>query len=351
MSTPTDLGTRIRTGLRAAADALPDDRTVPTYVSTEPVGRRPAARWVSAAAAATLLVAGLGIAGLSARRADDGGASVNVPGGGVVAGAPTTRAVPAAVPPPPAGQAVVSGNEVHTFDAAGRPIGTMSLAPLDGVQSVASDRRGGWVACADFAAHAVRWLPAGREPVTVPAEAGVCVAGALHVVETEAGPTLVYPDLPGNLHAVVLATGARHEFPVPPETTVKHSWTAVTGRLLTHGDEGWRLYDLATGRSLPVARFGTYTGRIDLSLSPEATSVAVLSGDGVGPSRVEVFDLASGASRFSEDVTQSLEGGQVAYDGTRVAWGNWYADRGPVTVVDVATGARHTVDARGILPN
>ena len=60
------------------------------------------------------------------------------------------------------------------------------------------------------------------------------------------------------------------------------------------------------------------------------------------------IDLASGAELFRRPDAAPAEGGQLTFDGTSVAVGNFYD--GQATVFEVATGAERTIDAHGIIP-
>lgn len=154
MTADHDLESRLRRGLRAAADALP--AAPPTGSRTGPPSRR---------RLPLLVAAGVTVLAL-------GGAGVVALGGGGN-GEPDVMVSPPATDPPaddtgsddtgsgdsafggpgtdhPAGTAVAStGDEpvLTVYDADGQPSSTVPLGPITGVQTVMSDRQGGWIAC------------------------------------------------------------------------------------------------------------------------------------------------------------------------------------------------------------
>ena len=124
-------------------------------------------------------------------------------------------------------------------------------------------------------------------------------------------------------------------------------------------DAGLEVRDLATGEpvaigpvDLPVRAPGAIEGLLtsDLVLSPDGTRLTALVGDISASSEVVVVDLGSGTELFRHEVPVSLEGAEVAFDGTTVAVGNYYDSYGPVRIYDIAAGTERTVDAHGLLP-
>jgi hypothetical protein len=406
MNAPTLLEDRLRHGLHAAAGALPAAPLSPPSSLTPPVpggagpssprlGRagRPGGggaprRWVPlAAAVAVVRPDGEGGRGVSDVRVASPGQGAEAPG--------EVRVTNGRVP----GRAVVAipdggTSEVRTYAPDGTATGTVDLAPLETVQAASSDLEGGWVACGyvpnpdpppegeggvitqaplslqapDGGATAspgrveqFTWFPAGRAPVVL--EAGpLCIADAVQVVDSPEGPTLVYPHMSmtefGNpaLRALVLATGEDSEIPLPsrPAALGDVRWAASTGRVAVTEYGALKLFDMASGESLPVAAIEVPRAS-DISLAPDATSLAVLvpspgSSDPGGPVDAVVYDLATGAERFRETFPISVEGAQLSYDGTTLAVGSYYHTSGDtVTVIDLASGARHTIEGHGLV--
>jgi hypothetical protein len=434
MTPPTALEDRIRRGLHAAADALPEaPLDPPASGGAQPprAGRSATRRWVPRAAAVAAIALGAGalLTFTSPDRNDDGdGADVHTATPGraeqpqVEARKPNGR-----VP----GRAVLvnregdGASEIRTYGPDGTPTGTVDLAPMSWVQAATSDLDGGWVATGhvprqdpppelpgdswnDVAQHpdeaqaaldeaegataeetgdpattstihvdlgdverngevfypptvpGVMWFPADGEPVALdPAMGPLSMADSMQVVDSPEGPTLLYPTLAGDeprLRALVLETGEDRELPAraPTSPTLGYvtRWSATAGRVvLTTETGGLRLVDLATGADLPVAAIDV-SGASDVAISHDATSVAVIHDqDGAGSSDVVVYDLATGAERFRETAAMGLEGAQLSYDGTTLAFGGHDQDGVDVTVtvVDLATGARHTLDAHGLV--
>jgi hypothetical protein len=191
-----DLETRLRSGLRAAADALPHAEPADPEGAGDPSGpghpvadtalrRRP----VGLAAAVAALVALAGVAAVVAT-ADDGGEGTDVateptpPPSADDTTTPTTGG-PAGVlgdePGPPvepvAGAAVIADDRLVTYGPDGRRAATVPLAPLERAQAAAADRRGGWIVCGTPAAGATPTIPeGGTAPTsTVPVTAGATV--------------------------------------------------------------------------------------------------------------------------------------------------------------------------------
>lgn len=390
MSPQIELENRLRRGLHAAAEAVPPAPVEPPAPGVVVLrrGAPPVRRWalglVATAAAGAAVVGAVAVAGPS--------------GGGDDVRLEPTQETPA---PPDAGepilangmvpgQAVIVGTELRTYGPDGSQTGTMSLAPLEDVQAASSDLAGGWVACGiitttpersssppDYSTTTVPvtsdgavpdgsppgafadplvWFPADGEPVVVESAAPLCMADAVRVVDSPEGPTAVYlGDFEFTLHAVVLATGEDRIVNLPVDSTGFYRWSASTGRVVVNSDEtGPQLFDLTTGEVLPTVPIDI-GGASDVVLSPNGVSLAALTGDPAeGPSNLVVYDLATGAELFRERVDMPLEGAQLSYDGTTVAVGNFYDGYDdvvypPVAVIDLASGARHTIDVHGLV--
>jgi hypothetical protein len=147
MSTDDDLELRLRDGLRAAAAALPPSGGA----GRAPAGGRPGPGGpphrhrplLIGAAAVIAVAAGVGVAAVG-RDADD------APDLQVAQQSATTDSAAADLGPgvdPVPGSAVVAGTELISFGPDGQRGESLSLAPLVDVQSVTSDRHGGWIAC------------------------------------------------------------------------------------------------------------------------------------------------------------------------------------------------------------
>jgi hypothetical protein len=297
------------------------------------------------------------------------------------------------------GGAVVVGNQLRTYGADGTQTGTMELARFTDVRSASSDLDGGWVVCgrhpltpaeAEQARREAReqvaeipeeeqarieaeagvrlseldgptardelvWYPAGREPVVVD-ESALCADDSVHVVDSADGPiavvgTMDLGDPAGGMRytarAIVLATGQERELPFPGSSQLVR-WSVTSDRLLTAGPDGFGLYDMATGGELPMAAIDAGAPS-DVVLAPDGASVAVISGAASGPTDVSVYEVATGEQRFTERLPMGAEGAELSYDGTTLAYGNYYDRYGPFTVVDLASGARHTIEAHGVL--
>jgi hypothetical protein len=199
------------------------------------------------------------------------------------------------------------------------------------------------------------WYPADRDPVVL-GESPFCMASSIHVVDSADGPMAVFGamDMAVSVGApsfvarsIVLATGEERDLPIPGSSDLLR-WSVTSDRFLTAGPDGTHLYDLATGEEQPMADIPVADAS-DVVLSGDGRSVAVITGGASGPTDVSVYDVATGAQRFTEHLPMAAEGAELSYDGTTLAYGNYYADYGPVTVVDLASGARHTIDAHGVV--
>jgi hypothetical protein len=391
MTTLTDLEERLRRGLQAAGEALPaDSHEPPTPDRREGDGRHRRPRGLSSwhrrvvGVAALVVAGGLVTAAVIAAR-DGSEPAPAVRSAAETTGQPTTTTEPHRVRPTNGmvpGQAVVVGGELRTYGPDGAQTGAVELTRFTFVQGASSDLDGGWVVCgtrtltpAEREENLARireevgelpdgavvpesldqlvWFPAGREPVVVD-DNTMCMAQTLHVVDSAAGPVAVYADMGGRpsgplfeAHAVVLATGQERELPIPGSNELVR-WSVTSDRFLTaHGDE-MHVYDLTTGDELPIADIPV-TDPSDVVLSPDGSSVAVITGGASGPTAVGVYDVATGAQRYTEQLSMAAEGAELSYDGTTLAYGNAYDRYGPMTVVDLASGARHAIDANGTL--
>jgi hypothetical protein len=446
MTPPTPLEDRLRRGLHAAADALPEapfDPPVPDGARPSRAGRSTTRRWVPRAAAVAAIALGAGalVTIADPDQGNDGsGADVSTATPGQAPARP--RSPNGRVP----GRAVLVNpddplngtSEIRTYGPDGTATGTVDLAPVSFVQAAASDLDGGWVICGEIpwgenpppelpgdtwedvmealdeartwgdamvatpadevppeatttttaaptsivtapvpaetpeavasdpafspTQTAAVWFPADSEPVVLEGGLGGipggCMADSMQVVDSPEGPIMLTPKLIGmeaGMKAVVLESGQIRELPLRvPLTGAVPRWSVTAGRgVITTADGGVRLVDLASGADLPVAPIDV-SGASDVAISQDGASVAVLydpSGSGLESSEVVVYDLATGAERFRETGAMGLEGAQLSYDGTTLAYGG-HDGNGvdvPVTVVDLATGARHTLDAHGLL--
>jgi hypothetical protein len=203
------------------------------------------------------------------------------------------------------------------------------------------------------------WYPAGGEPqeLTIDGHAPVCSENSVQVVDSADGPMVLIGGLSlggpqagdVRLDGIVLATGEARDLPVPHMTGLPSQWSATTGRVLTYVDGGsLQLFDLDSGEALPIAAIDP--GAIsDMALAHDGKSAAVMVGSIDGPDEVVVYDLATGAVTFRRSFEMSIEGDSMTYDGTTVAVGSYYNENGPITVVDLATGAEHTVASGGVV--
>jgi hypothetical protein len=387
MTTTTEFEERIRRGLQAAGDALPDAALAPPPLPRpgpphRPGGHRRSRRIaglaaVAVVAAATAVVATVVTGDGDSRPAVRSSADTTAP--------PTTAPhVPRVTNGRGPGRAVVLDTELRTYGPDGAQTGTVDLSRFTDVQSASSDLDGGWVVCGGHTltpeeqeAHLAAleeemggtlppdisaptfldelvWFPAGGEPVVLTDPGSTsCFASSVHVVDSPEGATLVYQRMGGGIRlmgwdALVLATGEPRDLPIP-DTDELLGWSVTNDRFLTHGPDGFHLYDLATGEELPMADIEAGNPS-DVVLSGDGTSVAALTGSAVGPSEVAVWDTATGAERFREQLPLPTEGAELSFDGTTIAFGSAYEGNGPVTVVDLATRARHEIDAYGNLP-
>jgi hypothetical protein len=307
------------------------------------------------------------------------------------------------------GQAVVVGSELRTYDAGGTQTGSVDLSRFGNIQAASSDLDGGWVVCGsrnlteaeiaerqreidaeirrqreespnatpsttpsttpdgqrgpqrEIDADSLRpatvtdelvWFPSGRDPVVVD-DSVMCMASSVHVVDSADGPVAVYETMGGvaaltTWRSVVLSTAEEGDLPIAGSNDLVR-WSVTSDRFLIHGPDGFHLYDLATGEEVPMGRIEA-DDPSDVVLAPDGASVAVITGGAAGPTDASVYDVATGEQRFTQHLSMAAEGAELSYDGTTLALGNYYDDYGPVTVVDLASGARHTIDAHGVLP-
>lgn len=332
--------------------------------------RRPTRRvWAAASLAAALVVVVAAV--VLADGGSDGGddvraADTTVPGESTTTTASTTTTtVPTSsavgtgglgdgtVGPRPAngmlpGRAVLETQTgvIRTFGPDGSPGETIQPDPGQRwSQPVRSDLAGGWVACGPTGA--LVWYPAGQAPVVLSDTTPVCTTETLqplHVVDSADGATAVYESGSGP-RAVVLETGDDRAVDVPALPEVEPgSWSAATGRLLVMHEGRYRLFDIDTGEEIAIATNDAVVGETFV-LAPDAASMAVLTMDAV-----TVVDLASGAERHRVTF-DPLVFPFLSYDGTTVAVpripeGGSYEDA-EVVVVELATGARRTLDVYG----
>ncbi|MDD9370897.1 MAG: hypothetical protein PV358_12340, partial [Acidimicrobiales bacterium] len=201
------------------------------------------------------------------------------------------------------------------------------------------------------------WFRPGQDPE--PLASVMCVADSLGVTEVGGQPVLAYvsgSDLA--IHLLNLRT--REDSAVPLSSIPPPGQASVGGgRLAVFGDAGLEMWDLATSEpvaigpvDLPVRPPDASEGLLtsDVVLSPDGTRLAALVGDISPTSDIVVVDLASGTELFRHEVPVSLEGAEVAFDGTTVAVGNFYDTYGPVRIYDIATGTERSVEAHGLLP-
>jgi hypothetical protein len=367
MTTSPALEDRVRRGLHAAAAALPsgpaEPDALPAPRADGPVPGRRWARPVIAAAVATLAVLG----GTTLVR---GATDVAMPGAGGAVGDPgagpatPSTATPTAVKTPPVllapGQVVGHGDNVEIFDTQGNPTRTVPLG-LTLAGAVEPDLRGGFVACGttgdtkENRHEQIVWLKADGQRVVLAPDVFGCPADGIGVYDSAAGPVAVFATnlVRDDLRLTVLETGETRPLAVPPLAPDQSAgWSVADGKLLRLTAGGPQLFDLTTGAELSRPGWTATDGGSDLVLAPDARSVATITGSASGPVEVTVSDLATGAVRFRESVPMPAEGAELAYDGTTLAFGNWYDGPGypPVTVIDLASGARHTVATHGSLP-
>lgn len=220
-----------------------------------------------------------------------------------------------------------------------------------------SDQTGDDVVDVEIVPNTYLFRP-GQDPEPLPV-ASMCIASSLGVTEVDGRQVLAYVaggDI--SVHLLDLQTGTDRAVPL---TVMPRPGQASVGggRLAVFGDAGLEMWDLATSEpvavgpvDLPVRAPDATEGMLtsDLVLSPDGTRLAALVGDISPTSEVVVVDLTSGTELFRHQVPVSLEGAEVAFDGTTVAVGNFYDSYGPVRIFDVATGTERTVEAHGVLP-
>jgi hypothetical protein len=240
-------------------------------------------------------------------------------------------------------------------DEAGSPV-TSEDPGWSGPTAEATDE----VAVSGAMVDVLMWFPAEGAPVELDGNVPFpgCMEGAIQVVDSPDGPVVLRGgvsfgedggDMHPRLEGILLPTGERREFRVPTLPGLPLRWSLTTGKALTYIEGvGLQLFDLETTREIPIADIDP--GPIShVALAYDGKTAAVLTGPVSGPVDVVVYDLASGAELFRKSIDMSAEGDQVSYDGTTLAVGNFYGDYGPVTVIDLATGAEHTIDAHGVI--
>lgn len=433
--TATELEDRLRSGLRAAAEALPpapaavpapaDETAVPPHrphrLRTSALARAPR-RWARPAVAAAVTLAA--VAGTAVILTRDGTGD----GDGdrdrtEVAGEPSTSSTTTAPPHqvrmlngmvPGQATADRDGTALRTFGPDGQPTGSVELG-MTNVQAAASDLDGGWVVCGlmenpeagqpvdpeELAREAeaqgdpsggatapttvpanggeagttpptieaseiveapvlerLAWYPADGPPVPLTIDGGtpMCSENSVQVVDSADGPMALIGgfsfggETPSvRLDGIVLATGEHREIPVPNLPGLPGRWSATTGRAIANIDGiGLRLYDLERGEELPIAAIDP--GPIShMALAHDGKTVAVLKGEIEGPDEAIVYDLATGAEIYRRSFDMSIEGDELSYDGKTLAVGSYYTADGPITVIDLATGAEHTIAAGGVI--
>jgi hypothetical protein len=156
----------------------------------------------------------------------------------------------------------------------------------------------------------------------------------------------------GGFTSVVLATGASTSLGIPVDTSTMYNWSATTGRVLIASEgTGFQMFDITSGQAqpVPIGAIQTHGSLGDIALSHDGTTVAVLTGPVDSGNKLTIYDIATGNVVFETDTPFPAEGSELSYDGTTVAVGNWYDSYGPVQVIDVASGASHTIDAHGVI--
>ena len=190
MTPPADLETRLRSGLRAAGDALPSAELSDPGRAADPsrpdhgtaagtaLTRRRRSAGLAAAVAATVAVAGAA-AVLATRPADEGdGTDVatepTLPPSTTDTTTPTTAGAtgvlgddPGPGTDPVAGSAVITGGELVSYGPDGRRGNALSLAPLRDVQAAAPDLHGGWIVCGVPATETTSTIPEGGTTPTI----------------------------------------------------------------------------------------------------------------------------------------------------------------------------------------
>jgi hypothetical protein len=392
MNAPDLLEQRLRRGLQAAADALPP---------AEPSGRRPSVDGprgarrrrrrlfevtIGVAAAAAVLV------GVVVVRQLDDGSEVETRPADTSTSTPSTAAPPTTAPgsatttttatpttpfgPVGAGEAVIVGNEVRFYGPDGSPTGSRSLEPATNIRAASADGRGGWVVCGGTTGEGestdqLIWFPAVEtDPYQIlPARSPVCDPGGVQVVDSSEGPVAVYqsghsgpvdsPDdyASDSLRAIVVATGADRDTGIGHDTALTNLWTAGAGWVVLWDEQPTvGVYDLATGERLATAPQAINLFRSNaVRLAPDGLSLAAIIGGNMAEDVfLVVWELDTGAELFAQPLDiptgAEMEGIQLAYDGTNVAYGNSSDAYPSIVVVDVATGTSHTVDDHGLLP-
>jgi hypothetical protein len=382
MTTDHDLESRLRAGLHAAADALPP--APPTGSRTGPPSRRRLPLLI-AAGVTVLALGGAGVVALggggngdpdvmvSPPATDppaDGTAtddpSAGEPDGGMLPAGPGTDH--------PAGTAVAStGDEpvLTVYDGDGQPSSTVALAPLTGIQSVVSDRQGGWIACglnddvaaipdlpdpADGDDAPTTTIPVGpdgasgpdgaadpladraaaeREAIGDPDDAAaddpsappppnafhfrpghdpqpldvnvLCTADALGVTDLGGGQVLVYQSSTEQLSILDLTTGEDGAVPVDASGFAISGWSVGGGRLALMGDTGLTLWDLATGEQLPA-------GPADLPTRPEVATTDVFTADiALSPDGTTLAAMIGEIDETSDVVVVDVDSGEELF--------------------------------------
>jgi hypothetical protein len=266
--------------------------------------------------------------------------------GDPVAGTAPTSSVPAGTAPTssvPAGTAPTSSVPVG-------PDGARSGVPT--AEATAELDAGGW-------GDRLTWYPAEGEPreLEIDGHPPICSENSVQVVDSADGPLALIAGLSiggpqagaAQLHGLVLATGEVRELPVPALGGSVTQWSATTGRVLAYTEGvGLQMFDLDSGHVLSSIDIDL-DDISDLALAHDGKSAAVMTGSTDGPDEVVVYDLATGAETFRRSFDMSTEGDSMSYDGTTLAVGSYYHEHGPLTVIDLATGAEHTVAAGGVV--
>jgi len=328
MTALSDLEDRLRTGLHAAAQALPPadaeapagpgagspgDEGLDLLAAPGPHPRRRDHHGRRTAVAAAIAAAATLVAGAALALTGEGGDGAEVrsaPATQPDTTTSTTASASTAFTPvegpavdPAAGSAVATGDQLATFGPDGDPLGSLPLAPLTWVQAVTSDRHGAWIACGtpppgevepapDDPAQATIHdtfadsapVPSAAEGAAVPSPTSnvyryradgapeplglnvLCVAGGLGVTELAGHDTLVYASpVDFTLARYDLVTGERASLGIDA-TSVSRGASIGGGRLASVGPDGLTLRDLTSGEPVPVPP-------IDLPLrAPDATS-------------------------------------------------------------------------------
>lgn len=291
--------------------------------------------------------------------------------------APTTEPGPTTIPPGEIrvtngqvpGEAVVVGDEIRVYDADGQQTDAVSIAPLQTARYATTDLEGGWVVCGSDGTRSsvddlgsvgpgvadasgayldqVIWFPASGEPVVLDQQMD---CWGVRVVDSPQGPTLVQMSTPpppihqGKMTATVLATRETEELPL----TGSLNWSVTSSHFLTVGPDGPQLHDATTGEPMTIADLDV-NEFADVSLAPDASTIAVADGAVAGPVELSIYDTQTGEKLYSESFPLPSEGLELSYDGDTAAIGSFYDGNGPVTVIDIESGQHHTIDAYGLL--